>query len=184
MSYAAFRSRPFRIAICFAAIAILSSSFLYLQTHRYVQGRITFQQYESTYLPEGVSVSNKYIAATYTPSHIPPRTTGLRLELSDGSYVLEGKDTRRHLRDCPKNESVNQECWTGTTRDGETFVGDTSIAPNQPARQSIRWIRGGTSFFLSLENETSLDEIGKIIDSFTPVNFENLEIRYTDRSTV
>jgi len=97
-------------------------------------GKITFQEYAPTYLPDQLAITQKSIDALYTPSNDSSHTTELHLQLSKTSFIYEMNTAARPFRhDCgPKVD--NQTCEVGRTSNGQQFVLTTTTILNKRDR--------------------------------------------------
>jgi hypothetical protein len=109
--------------------------------------------------------------------------------MSDGSIIsqAERKDMSLIYK-CPDGKITHQTCTVGHTSKGEPYLLFTTAFESGAINQSIEWSRRDTDIHISLkklsENGYSQKEIEKIIQSFEPVEYKDLEIRFIDRSVV
>jgi hypothetical protein len=177
------------LVVCAALLILASSVGWHAYAHRYIPGKITFQEYQPTYWPSGLGITNKTINATYVPAGSPPRYTELVLEMSDGSIVYESERKDMLLiYKCPDGKITNQTCTVGHTDKGEPYLLFTTTFEDGATDQSIEWSRQDTNIHINFknlpENGYSQKEIEKIIQSFETVEYKDLEIRYIDRSVI
>lgn len=184
------RKRPL-VAVLSAFFVIFASVYAWsIYVNRYIPGKITFQQYAPTYWPSGLDIKEKVINAEYVPSQEPPRYTELVLEMADGSVVseIERRREQQLIYKCPDGEVKNRPCIFGYTSKGEPYLLHTSSFDGVVADQTIEWSRKDTDITVNLKNVPDggyqKEEIEKIIKSFKPVEYKNLEIRHIDRSVI
>lgn len=171
----------------FAALAFIGGWYGY--AHRYIPGKITFQQYEPKYWPASATIKEKTIEAKYVPSGSPARYTELVIEMSDGSTISESERSHQSLTyQCPPSKIINQSCKLGHTNQGGPYLLFTSTFESGTIDQLIEWSRGGTNITINLDktpkNDYTEEEIEKIIESFEAVKYENLKVRYIDKSVI
>jgi hypothetical protein len=180
-----------KIVVVILVVITISMSLVawYLYIHRYAPGKITFQQYEPTYWPSGSHINERIIEAMYIPSAAPDRYTRLYLEMSDGSGVFETERKYMQLTyKCPDGKATNESCTVGYTSKGEPYLLYTTSFDGKVAYQFIKWSRKDTDIGVRLdtvpEGGYSEEEVERIIQSFKPVEYKNLEIRHVDRSVI
>lgn len=185
------RARAHKVTIAFFVIIIASLSLIvwHRYTHRYIAGKITFQQYEPAYWPSERTVKQRTINAVYVPSASPARYTELVLEMSDGSVVSERERKKSSLiSECPAGSIANQTCRLGRTSKGETYLIFTTTYESGGIDQRIEWSRQDTDIGIQFkavpEGGYSEEQIERIIQSFKPIQYTGLEVRYIDRSVI
>jgi hypothetical protein len=155
--------------------------------HQNAWGKIRFQEYAPSYLPDELSVISKSIDARYTPVGDPTHTTVLDLKLSQHSFIYEKKYTGHLSNNCGPSVA-NMFCSFGTSPHGQRFLLTTTSVPGQPTQQSIEWFIGNTDVYVNFYGEHSQpyssDVLGKIVDSFHATQYLNLPINYYNGSKI
>jgi hypothetical protein len=150
-------------------------------------GTIHFQEFAPSYLPDKLAISSKSIDARYAPANEPARTTILDLKLSSHSFIYEQKASKPFLYSCGK-PIMHTSCNTGNSAHGQRFLLTTTTVPGQPIQQLAEWSQGGTNIQLNFYGESSQPYspamIGKVIDSFQPVQYTDLHVNYYDNSKI
>jgi len=185
------RGRIFTVAGILVLVLCLSCAGYYY-SHRYVAGKITFQEYAPDYLPQDTHIKEKSIDATYVPSGRPTRYTSLNISLNNGFIYEEDKDTHNFNHNCPRNDAENETCVIRTTPKGQQYILNTLTSPKDVPRplttQTIDWLKGETAVRMNFDSQPAKEysqvELEKVIDSFKPVHFDGLPFNYYDRSKI
>ena len=184
------------IFVVLAALSVIGiASGFYAHAHRYIPGKITFQEYEPTYLPAGKQIKSKEIYADHMPPNSSPSSTYLSLDLSDEGVIYEGKptdsDELAQKLSCSSKDAENVSCTQHTTPSGQIYALyiRTGIVPtDKSSSEQLYWVRNGTRIIINFEHPDGKTftrlEIEKMIDSFKPVEYEGLPVWDINRSGV
>ncbi|HUC89735.1 MAG TPA: hypothetical protein VMR45_02950 [Patescibacteria group bacterium] len=123
----------------------------YHHLHRYIPGKITFQEYAPEYLPTGMSITQKTIEAWYIPAGWPARYTGLRLQLKDGSSIYQEENARNFMYACAAT-AENETCSVGITPRGQRYVLTAYTLQGQTKKHSVEWLEGKTDVIFVLDS--------------------------------
>jgi hypothetical protein len=122
------------------------------------------------------------------PAGDPTRYTMLDLEMTDGSTIYEQGRDISSFYSCNLGNVTNMSCDILITPHGQQYTLTTATVPGQNIAQSVEWLKGDTSIMINFENTGgdghSRETLEKIIDSFKPVVYKGLEVRYIDKSTI
>ena len=168
----------------FAIISMFLVVAVYFWHARYVPGKVTFQEYTPSYLPEGVSVKHIWLQAIYVPSHKP--YTQLTLQLSTG-YIYEQKyDGKNFSYTChwPPDDST---CDGKVSNGRNKYIIRTIKDAQGKLSYLLDWTRGNTWLTVSLDSDQNGfdDEVlGRIVDSFQLTIFKGLNVGKVDRSVI
>ncbi len=180
--------RRVEVAVALVLLAVVGVYASIGYAHRYIPGKITFQEYAPGYLPAGVKVKEKTIEAWYIPAGDPSRYTMLNIDAGD-VYIYERQKNQSFANSCP-GAAENTTCTKESTPNGQQYILTTTTFdnPSQPTEQAVNWLRGDTHMLLNLSSKQkegySTATLGKIIDSFKPIKYNNLPYRYIDKSTI
>jgi hypothetical protein len=181
------RNMSLGILIVLALALIVGGATWYRAIHDDSWGKISFQEYTPSYLPDGLKVTSKTIDAQYTPANTPSHTTTLNLRLSKGAYVYEEKNANGFIHAC-LGTIVNQSCLVQTSPHNQRYALITTTIPGQPMEQTVRWLKGSTAmqitFHGQLSQPYSQDVLGRVVDSLQPVTYKNLKVNYYDKSRI
>lgn len=176
------RSKAFYAAL----VVLVLATACYAYATRYVPGEITFETYSPAYLPGGLEISDKKILSIYTPSSDPARYPELQFTLSDGSLMFQSKSSKGP-RDC-SYAADNVSCKVAYTKNGRRFVISNLRVKDKLESQSIVWVANGTRTYVSFEHVPAdgytQEELAKVVDSFKPAKFKNLEVIERDHSII
>lgn len=186
-SITASRNMSLSILIVLALALIVGGAVWYRDAHDNAWGKINFQEYAPSYLPDSLKVASKTIDARYIPANNPSHTTTLNLHLSKSSYVYEQKNIASFSYTCP-SVIVNQSCAVQTSSYNQRYTLTTTMVPGQPIEQTVKWLKGSTVIQMTFRGESSQpyskDVFGKVVDSVQSVTYQQLKINYYDNSKV
>lgn len=181
--------RKYIIGASLGLLVLLAVTLSIAHAHRYIPGKITFQEYEPEYWPNGLRIKDTRAQDMYIPANSPDRFTRLYIEMEDGSAVFETERVDKSmLQGCPPGKVVNQPCTFGITSQGEPYLLLTSVFDGTVQTQMIKWSREDTDITVRLSNVPedgySKEEIEKIIKSFTKTDHNSLDVQHVDRSVI
>jgi hypothetical protein len=181
------RNMSLGILMVLALALIVGGSAWYRDAHDNAWGKINFQEYAPSYLPDSLKVTSKTIDAHYTPANSPSHTTTLNLRLSKDSYVYEQKNVTDFAYTCP-GAIINQSCSVRTSPHNQRYTLTTTMIPGQSMEQTVKWLKGSTLIQVTFHGEPSQpyskDVFGEVVDSIQSVTYKNLKVNYYDNSRV
>lgn len=180
----------YRYVICILAalFVLIAITAFTIRSRFYTPGKITFQEYAPTYLPAGIKVKQKSIESWYIPAGNPTRYTMLNIDAGN-VYIYERKNDQSFTHSC-SGTAENVTCTERLTPKGQQYLLTTANSgdANHSTQQQAEWLRGNTHILLNLSSKQKAgypsDTIGRIIDSFKPVEYKNLPYHYYDKSSI